>query len=90
MFSMHRTLFPVSPSSNCRKVGIRGYDINREGINLFIWWEEQTHFPTSMWFKQDRLKRFQPVTATNRIGPLLDVKQHECHAISRRIWISSL
>jgi len=34
--------------------------------------------PFSTWtrFKQDILKRFQPVAAANLIGSLLEVKQH--------------
>jgi len=46
-------------------------------LTWFEWWEEQTAFPTWTRFKQHILKRFQPVVATNPIGPLLGVQQHD-------------
>jgi len=38
-----------------------------KALTWFEWWGEQTPFPTWTRFKQDILKRFQPVVAANPI-----------------------
>ena len=77
MVTIHRALFSVSLSSNCRKAGICRLALTGKALTWFEWWEEQTFFLTWTRFIQDILKRFQPVVTTNPIGPLLKVKQHD-------------
>jgi len=69
--------FQLARVATAKKLEYVAMSLTEKALTWFEWWEEQTPFPTWTQFKQDILKRFQPVAAANPIGPLLEVKQHD-------------
>ena len=69
--------FRLARVTTVKKMEYAAMTLTGKTLTWFEWWEEQTAFPTWTRFKQHILKRFQPVVATNPIGPLLGVQQHD-------------